>query len=148
MVQWLRLHTANEGDRGLIPGQGTKILHAMWYSQKKSWASLIAQLLKNLPAMQDTRVRFLSCEDPLEKEMAIHSSILVWRIPQAEEPGGLQSTGSQKSRTRLSTSTRTHRSFSSSSHSLFPFGIHIFVLHASISALQIRSFIHVSRVHT
>ena len=46
--------------------------------------------------MQETRVRFLSCEDPLEKEMAIHSSILVWRIPQAEEPGRLESMGLQE----------------------------------------------------
>ena len=52
-------------------------------------ASLIAQLVKNLPAMQETRVRFLCQEDPLEKEMAIHSSILAWNIPWTEEPGGL-----------------------------------------------------------
>ena len=46
-----------------------------------SWASLIAQLVKNLPAVQETWVQFLSWEDPLEKEMATHSSILTWRIP-------------------------------------------------------------------
>ena len=51
-------------------------------------ASLIAQLIKNLPAMQETQVRFLGQEDPLEKEMATHSSI-AWRIPWTEEPGGL-----------------------------------------------------------
>ena len=62
-------------------------------------ASLIAQLVKNLPAVQETRVPFLGREDPLEKEMATHSSILAWRIPQTEEPGGLQSTGSQESDT-------------------------------------------------
>ena len=55
------------------------------------WASLIAQLVKNLPAMQETWVRSLGREDPLEKEMAIHSSILAWKIPWTEEPGGLQS---------------------------------------------------------
>ena len=60
-------------------------------------ASLIAQLLKNLPAMQETLVRFLGWEDPLKKGMATHSSILAWRIPWAEEPGWLQSTGSQES---------------------------------------------------
>ena len=54
---------------------------------------------KNLPAMQETWVQFLDQEDPLEKEMAIHSSILSWRIPWTEEPGGLQSTGSQESDT-------------------------------------------------
>ena len=58
------------------------------------WASLVAQTLKNLPAMQEMRVRSLDWEDPLEKGMATHSSILVWRIPWTEEPGGLHSTGS------------------------------------------------------
>ena len=57
---------------------------------------LVAQRLKSLPAMQQTWVRFLGQEDPLEKEMATHSSILAWRIPWTEEPGGLQSTGSQR----------------------------------------------------
>ena len=57
--------------------------------------SLIAQLVKNLPAMQETWVRFLGWEDPLEKEMAIHSSILAWKIPWTEQAGGLQSMGSQ-----------------------------------------------------
>ena len=55
-------------------------------------------MVKNLPAMQETRVRSLGWEDPLEKEMATHSSILAWRIPWAEEPGGLQSMGSQRVR--------------------------------------------------
>ena len=58
--------------------------------------SLIVQLVKNLPAMQETWVRFLGWEDPLEKEMAIHSSILAWKIPWTEEAGGLQSMGSQR----------------------------------------------------
>ena len=48
-------------------------------------------MVNNLPAMQDTWVQFLSWEDPLEKEMPTHSSILAWSIPQTEEPGGLQS---------------------------------------------------------
>ena len=59
-------------------------------------ASLVAQSVKNLPAMQETQVRSLGREDPLEKEMATHSNILPWRIPWTEEPGGLQSTGSQE----------------------------------------------------
>ena len=59
--------------------------------------SLMAQLVKNLPAMQETRVRSLGREDPLEKEMATHFSILAWEIPRTEEAGGLQSTGSQES---------------------------------------------------
>ena len=56
----------------------------------------MAQTVKNLPAMQEKWVRSLSQEDPLEKEMAPHSSILAWTIPCTEEPGGLQSMGSQK----------------------------------------------------
>ena len=61
-------------------------------------ASLVAQRLKCLPAMWETWVRSLDQEDPLEKEMATHSSILAWRIPWMEEPGGLQSMGSQRVR--------------------------------------------------
>ena len=60
--------------------------------------SLVAQRLKRLPPMWETRVRALGREDPLEKEMATHSSILAWRIPWMEEPGRLQSTGSQRVR--------------------------------------------------
>ena len=60
------------------------------------WASLVAQRLKHLPAMRETWVRSLDQEDPLEKEMATHSSILAWRIPWTEVPGGLQSMGSQR----------------------------------------------------
>ena len=56
----------------------------------------VAQLVKNLPAVQETRVQSLGQEDPLEKEMANHSSILAWRIPWTEEPGGLESMGLQK----------------------------------------------------
>ena len=59
-------------------------------------ASLVAQRLKRLPLMQETWVLSLGWEDPLEKEMATHSSILAWRIPWSAEPGGLQSTGSQR----------------------------------------------------
>ena len=58
-----------------------------------NWASLVAQLVKNLPVMQETRVQFLDGEDCLEKEMATHSSILAWRIPWTGEPGRLQSMG-------------------------------------------------------
>ena len=59
-------------------------------------ASLLAQSVKNLPAMQETQVQSLGWEDPLEKEMATHSSILAWKIPWTEEPGGLQSMGLQR----------------------------------------------------
>ena len=71
-------------------------------------ASLVAQRLKRLPAMQETWVQSLGREDPLEKEMAIHSSILAWRIPWTEEPGGLQSTGSQRVGHNWATSLSLH----------------------------------------
>ena len=61
-------------------------------------ASLVAQMGKNLPAVQETWVRFLGGEDPLQKEMATRSNILTWRIPWTEESGGLQSMGSQRIR--------------------------------------------------
>ena len=61
-------------------------------------AFLVAQTVKNLCAVRETWVRFLDPEDPLEKEMAAHSSIFAWRIPWAEEPGELQSVGSQRVR--------------------------------------------------
>ena len=60
------------------------------------WASLVAQMVKNLPAMWETRVRSLGGEDPLQEEMATHSSILARRISWTEEPGRLQSMGSQR----------------------------------------------------
>ena len=67
---------------------------------KKKWYSLSTflkySLVKNLLAMQESWVWFLGQEDPLEKEMATHSSILAWRTPWMEEPGGLQSMGSQE----------------------------------------------------
>ena len=68
-----------------------------WYRLiKMVWASLVAQMVKNLPAIQETQVGSLDWEDPLEKGMAAHSSILAWRIPWTEEHGGLQSMGSQR----------------------------------------------------
>jgi len=62
----------------------------------------MAQMVKNLPSMQQTQVRSLGQEDPLEKEMATHSSTLAWRIPWAEEPGKAAVRGVTKSWTRLS----------------------------------------------
>ena len=59
-------------------------------------ASLVAQMVKNLPAMWETRVLSMGQEDPLEKGMATHSRILAWRIPWTEEPGGLRAMGSQR----------------------------------------------------
>ena len=60
------------------------------------WASLMAYTVKNPPVVQETQVRSLGWEDPLEKEMATHSSILAWKISWTEEPGELQSMGSQR----------------------------------------------------
>ena len=60
------------------------------------WTSLVAQMVKNLPIMQETQVRSLGWEDPLEKGMAIYSNILAWRILWTEEPGRPQSMGSQR----------------------------------------------------
>ena len=61
-----------------------------------SWFLPVAQMVTNLPAMWETWVRSLGWEDPLEKGMATHSSILAWKIPWTEEPGGLQPMGSQR----------------------------------------------------
>ena len=73
-------------------------MHVYMYAYMYTWASLVAQMLKNLTAMQETRVRSLGWEDPLEKVMAPHSSTLAWRIPQTEETGGLQSMWLQRVR--------------------------------------------------
>ena len=62
------------------------------------WASLVTQMVKHLPAMREAQVQSLGWEDPLEMEMATHSSILAWKIPRAEDPGRLQSMGSQRVR--------------------------------------------------
>ena len=63
-----------------------------------NWTSLVAQTIKRLSTMRKTWVRALGWEDPLEKEMGIHSSTIAWKIPWTEEPGRLQSMGSQRVR--------------------------------------------------
>ena len=73
--------TCNEGDPGLIPGSGRSPGEGISYPLQYSWASLVAQTVKNLPAMQETWVPSLGWEDPLEEGMATHSCILAWRIP-------------------------------------------------------------------
>ena len=85
----------NAGDPSLIAGSGRSPGERIGYPLQYSWASLVAQMVKNLPAMWETWVQSLGREDLLEEGMATHSSILAWRIPMAEEPGGLQSIGSQ-----------------------------------------------------
>ena len=71
----------NVGDPGLIPGSGRSTGDGIGYPLQYSWASVVAQLLKNLPAMRETWIRSLGWEDPLEKGKATHSSILTRRIP-------------------------------------------------------------------
>ena len=73
--------TCNAGDSGLIPGLGRSTGEGIGYPFQSSWASLVAQLVKNPPAVRVTWVRLLGWEDPLEKGKATHSSILAWRIP-------------------------------------------------------------------
>ena len=75
--------TYNAGDTGLIPGSGKATGEEIGYPLQYSWASLVAQLVKNLPAMWETWLRSLGWEDALEKGKATHSSILAWRIPWA-----------------------------------------------------------------
>ena len=72
------------------------------WNNKARWASLLAQLVKNLPSMQETQVCFLDSEDTQEKEMATHSSILAWRIPLTEEPGSYLHPWGCKIQTQLS----------------------------------------------
>ena len=81
----------------------TDLMSCNWYIGP----SLVAQMVKQLPAMQETWVRYLCQEDPLEKEIAAHSIILAWRIPWTEEPGGLQSMGSQRVGHDWATNTHT-----------------------------------------
>ena len=84
------------GDSGSIAGSKRSPGDRIGYPLQYSWASLGAQIVKNLPAMRETWVRSLGWEDPLEKEMATHSSILAWRIPWTEQPGRPQSMGSKR----------------------------------------------------
>ena len=91
------------GEPGGLPSMGSqsrtrlKQLSSSSSSRVYMWASLVAQMVKNLLAMQETRVQFLSQEGPLEEGMATHSSILAWRIPWTEEPVSM---GSQRVRHR------------------------------------------------
>ena len=71
----------NAGDPSLIPGSGRSAGEGIGYRLQYSWAFLVAQMIKNPPAMQETWVQSLGWEDTLERGMATHSSILAWRIP-------------------------------------------------------------------
>ena len=88
VAQTVKESACNAGDLGLIPGLGR--------SPGEEWTSLVAQTVKRLSTMRETWVQSLGWEDPLEKEMTIHSSTIAWKIPWTEEPGRLQSMGSQR----------------------------------------------------
>ena len=96
VAQPVKESACNAEDPGLISGLGRSAGEEISYPLQYSWASLVVQLVKNLFAILETWVQSLDWEDPLEKGMATHSSILAWRIPWTEEPGGLQSMGSQR----------------------------------------------------
>ena len=85
--------TCHVGDPGLIPGSGRSPGEGIGYPLRYSWASLVAQLVKNLPAVGEAWVRSLGWEVPLEKGKATHSSILAWRISWTVESMGLQRVG-------------------------------------------------------
>ena len=80
----------------MIPRSGRSPREELGYPLQYSWAYLVGQMVKNPPAMWETGVQSLGWEDPLEKGMTTPSSILAWRIQWSEEPGGLQSLGSQR----------------------------------------------------
>ena len=88
----LRMQWRNPGS---IPGSGRSPGERIGYPLQYSWASLMAQMVKNPPAMPETWVQFLGWDDPLEKGMETHSSILAWRIPWTEDSDKLWSMGSQ-----------------------------------------------------
>ena len=89
-----------EGTWGCAGGGAQGSTSSWVFKERKSIrrASLVAQTVKSLPVMQDTQVRSLGWEDALEKGVATHSSVLAWKTPWTEEPGGLQSMGSQRVR--------------------------------------------------
>ena len=100
LMRWMKLEPITEWSKSERKTPIQYINAYLW----NLWASLVAQMVKRLPTMRETWVRSLGQEDPLEKEMATHSSTLAWRISQMEEPGRLQSTGSQRVRHSWATS--------------------------------------------
>ena len=102
-LKWENLHTLLSNDPSISSNFSVNI------SYKGNWAYLVAQWLKNLPAVQETWVLSLGQEDPLEKEVANHSSILAWTIPPREEPGSVQFMGLQRVGHDWATDTHTHK---------------------------------------
>ena len=99
--------TCNAGDPSSIPRLGRSSGEGIGYPLQFFWAFLVAQMVKSLSAEQETWVRSLSWKDPLEEGMATHSSILAWRIPWTEMPGGLQFVGLQRVRHNRETKQTT-----------------------------------------
>ena len=95
--------SCNAEDPGLIPGSESSLGEQIGYPLQYSWASLVAQTVKNLPAMQETWLRSLGWEEPQEEGMAIHCSILAWRIPIDSRAWWATVHRVAKSQTRLST---------------------------------------------
>ena len=91
----------NAGDPGSIPGSGSSSGEGRGYPVQYSWASLVAQMVKNLPAMQGTWVQPLGWEDSLEEGMATHSSVATWRIPKDRDAWRATVHGVTKSQTQL-----------------------------------------------
>ena len=93
----------NSGDPGLISGSGRSPGEELGYPLQYSWASLVAQMVKNQPAMQETWIQSMGWEDPLEESMANHSTVLAWRISMDREAWQAPVCGVTKSGTLLST---------------------------------------------
>ena len=109
--------TCNAGDPSLIPGSGRSPGEGIRYPLQYSWASLVAQIVKKLPAVPETWVQSLGCEDPLEEGMATHSSILAWRIPMVRGAWWtVVRGGHKKSDTTERLSTAHHEHWSVSFH--------------------------------
>ena len=104
--------TCNAGNPSSIPGSGSSPGESIGYPLQYSWVSLVAQMVRNLPAMWDAWVWSLDWEGPLEDGMATHSSILAWRIPMDRGAWWLQSMGSQRAGHDWSTKHSTQDSFS------------------------------------
>ena len=122
------LHSGNSGrgNTGYWPQIAEVHLKGMTAISPDFASSLVAQTVKHLPEMWETQVRLLGREDPLEKEMATHSSSLVWKIPWTEEPGRLWSMGSQRVRHDWETSLQYCL------HSDLPYGLQLPTWHLSM----------------
>ena len=95
---WATVHGVTRVGHKLVTKPPHTNTHTHTHTHTHTEASLVAQTVKNLPAMEETQAQSLSQEDPLEKGMAIYFSILAWRIPCTEKPDGLQSMASQRVR--------------------------------------------------